>query len=299
MKRNYEASLEEKNKRTKIEQEEGEVLLTIDDEGIQPTAQELVDLAMDEYIKGDDAMAHGLFRMALDQFQKENKSVGETVEVGKTRRDIEKLKQPELKLRVACADMILANQLRMQHLHRFAQQEADLLQTDEESDDGVAVDEVAYEALLLRQQVPVEEIELYEEALGYASEVSSSEVDVHAWQGLIQELKTYGLALDLPLQKEHADTVLNAVIELIQQVPGYSDNWELISFWTACLTHQEKWLNKTQERIKVVSKAIELAYKANELHVAKLSKEHPFIWELVMKSSFSPSSFVFILFFFF
>jgi tetratricopeptide (TPR) repeat protein len=301
MKRNYEASSEENNKRTKIEQvvkEEGEVLLTIDDEGIQPTAQELVDLAMDEFIKGDDAMAHGLFRMALDQFQKENKPVGETVEVGKTRRDIEKLKQgvalfraelktqPELKLRVACADMILANQLRMQHIHRFAQQEADLLQTDEESDDGVAVDEVAYEALLLRQQVPVEEIELYEEALGYAFELSSSEVDVHEWKCLIQELKTYGLALDLPLQKDHANTVLNAVIELIQQVPGYSDNWELISFWTACLTHQEKLLNKTQERIKVVSKAIELAYKANELHVAKLSKEHPFIWELVMKSSF-------------
>ncbi|KAG1149841.1 hypothetical protein G6F37_009166 [Rhizopus arrhizus] len=299
--------LEENNKRTKIEQgvkEEGEVLLTIDDEGIQPTAQELVDLAMDEFIKGDDAMAHGLFRMALDQFQKENKSVGETVEVGKTRRDIEKLKQgvalfraelktqPELKLRVACADMILANQLRMQHIHRFAQQEADLLQTDEESDDGVAVDEVAYEALLLRQQVPVEEIELYEEALGYAFELSSSEVDVHEWKGLIQELKTYGLALDLPLQKEHANTVLNAVIELIQQVPGYSDNWELISFWTACLTHQEKWLNKTQERIKVVSKAIELAYKANELHVAKLSKEHPFIWELLAGLLMTKSSLV-------
>ncbi|KAG1451519.1 hypothetical protein G6F46_010083 [Rhizopus delemar] len=242
--------LEENNKRTKIEpveKEEGEVLLTIDDEGIQPTAQELVDLAMDEFIQGDDAMAHGLFRMALDQFQKENKSM---------------------------------------------EVEAGLLQTDEESDDGVAVDEVAYEALLLRQQVPKEEIELYEEALGYAFEIPSSEVDVHEWKCLIQELKTYGLALDLPLQQEHANTVLNAVIELIQQVPGYSENWELISFWTACLTHQEKLLNKTQERIEVVSKAIELAYKANELHVTKLSKEHPFIWELLAGLLMTKSSLV-------
>ncbi|EIE91903.1 hypothetical protein RO3G_16614 [Rhizopus delemar RA 99-880] len=185
--------------------------------------------------------------MALDQFQKENKSM---------------------------------------------EVEAGLLQTDEESDDGVAVDEVAYEALLLRQQVPKEEIELYEEALGYAFEIPSSEVDVHEWKCLIQELKTYGLALDLPLQQEHANTVLNAVIELIQQVPGYSENWELISFWTACLTHQEKLLNKTQERIEVVSKAIELAYKANELHVTKLSKEHPFIWELLAGLLMTKSSLV-------
>jgi hypothetical protein len=76
---------------------------------------------------------------------------------------------------------------------------------------------------------------------------------------------------------------LEAAIEFIQQVPGYEENWELITIWAACLTHQEKLLDKTQERIKVVSKAIGLANKANDLHVAKLSKEHPFMCELVSK----------------
>ncbi|KAG1148433.1 hypothetical protein G6F37_003413 [Rhizopus arrhizus] len=281
---------------------EVEIAFTKDDgepDDVQPTAQELVDLAIDESKEGDNEMARRLFDMALEKFQEEepDNRVGYAdclIELGKAIEVEESIKEgldilkgelkkesndTQLKLKLAYASMVLANYMRKQKEAVFARQEAELHPSDDEEE----VDEEAYEELLSKQQVTKEEIQLYKEAVSYAREVVSSQKipSIPLFQRVIGELRTYGLSLDLPVQKEHTQVVLEAAIEFIQQVPGYEENWELITIWAACLTHQEKLLDKTQERIKVVSKAIELANKANDLHVAKLSKEHPFMCELL------------------
>ncbi|KAG1472944.1 hypothetical protein G6F56_001239 [Rhizopus delemar] len=280
-------------------------------EEAQPNAQELVILAIDESKKRDNEMAHRLFDLALEKFQEEEPEnrVGYAnclVELGKAIKVEESIKEgldilrgelkkasdsPELKLRLAYSSMVLANYLRKQKGDIFARQEAAFEQEDGD------IDEVAYEELLSKQGVTKEEIALYKEAIDYSRDISKNiskdnTTFISEIQGLISELRTYCLSLDLDIQKENATVVIDATIELIQRVPGHEDNWELVTIWASCLAHQEKLLNKSQDRIKVITKAIEMAKKANELHVAKLSKEHPFMCELIAGLYMTQSSLV-------
>ncbi|RCH83863.1 hypothetical protein CU097_007892, partial [Rhizopus azygosporus] len=186
----------------------------------------------------------------------------------------EKNKDSTLKLKVAYAALALANYLRMQQIAAFAPQEANLYQENAE------LDEDAYEELLSKQKVTPDEEKLYKEAIGLVRE-AIKDAPLSDIQNVISELRTYALSLDLPVQKDHANVVLDATIEFIQQVPGHQDNWELVTVWAACLAHQEKVVDGTQKRVEVISKAIEMAEKANQLHVDKVGKDHPFMWELL------------------
>ncbi|KAI9282357.1 hypothetical protein BY458DRAFT_544050 [Sporodiniella umbellata] len=265
-------------------------------EETQPTAQELLVMAIEESKEKQDDMARRLFDMALEKFKEEEPEnhVGYAcclIELGKAINVEESAKEgldllkseikknpesTELKLKLAYASMVLANGLRKQKAAIFATQEAALEQED--------VDTEAYDELLAKQHVTKEEIKWYQEAIDYARDASKKATEENATsdlQTVINEFRTYSLSLDLDVQKEHASVVIQTTIDLIQQMPDYNNNWELITIWASCLAHQEKVLDKSHDRIQTIKKAIDMANKANELHVAKLSKEHPFMCELI------------------
>ncbi|CEG72213.1 hypothetical protein RMATCC62417_07805 [Rhizopus microsporus] len=260
-------------------------------EEVQPNAHELMVLAIDEAQEGDNDMARRLFDMSLEKFQQDEPDnrtgyaaclvqLGKTIGVEESLReglDIlrgERNKDSTLKLKVAYAALALANYLRMQQIATFAPQEANLYQENAE------LDEDAYEELLSKQKVTPDEEKLYKEAIDLVRE-AIKDAPLSDIQSVISELRTYALSLDLPVQKDHANVVLDATIEFIQQVPEHQDNWELVTVWAACLAHQEKVVDGTQKRVEVISKAIEMAEKANQLHVDKVGKDHPFMWELL------------------
>ncbi|CEI91306.1 hypothetical protein RMCBS344292_05603 [Rhizopus microsporus] len=229
-------------------------------EEVQPNAHELMVLAIDEAQEGDNDMARRLFDMSLEKFQQDEPDnrtgyaaclvqLGKTIGVEESLReglDIlrgEKNKDSTLKLKVAYAALALANYLRMQQIAAFAPQEANLYQENAE------LDEDAYEELLSKQKVTPDEEKLYKEAIGLVRE-AIKDAPLSDIQNVISELRTYALSLDLPVQKDHANVVLDATIEFIQQVPGHQDNWELVTVWAACLAHQEKVVDGTQKRVE-------------------------------------------------
>ncbi|CEI86093.1 hypothetical protein RMCBS344292_00538 [Rhizopus microsporus] len=131
----------------------------------------------------------------------------------------------------------------MQQIATFAPQEANLYQENAE------LDEDAYEELLSKQKVTPDEEKLYKEAIDLVRE-AIKDAPLSDIQSVISELRTYALSLDLPVQKDHANVVLDATIEFIQQVPEHQDNWELVTVWAACLAHQEKVVDGTQKRVE-------------------------------------------------
>lgn len=266
----------------------------------EPSAQELLSMAIDEAANAkqsgndDDEnndMAHRLFDMAIEKYQKdepENKLGYATclVELGKALqveesisegleilRGEKKKQNNEVWWALAGAAIALASAKRKALESYFEQQQQEL-----EDDDG-EIDEVAFSELLEKQRVSKVEAKLYKEAIDAAKQASFE--NIKQVQAVLHEFRAYGQLLGQPFHKQDSDAVLNATIELIQKVPEYETNDELLTVWAACLLHQEKFEEQEAKKLEIMNKAEEMLLKSNELYNQKNKKENPWVWEMV------------------
>ncbi|KAI7903161.1 uncharacterized protein BX663DRAFT_507669 [Cokeromyces recurvatus] len=279
---------------------------TIDTE---PNAQELLAMAIDEaanqkYNDKDDNenndMAHRLFDMAIEKYQKEepDNHLGYAtclIELGKALQVEESIREglevlrgeqkkqkgnKEILLKLAGAAIILANLLRKKKDTYFEEQEAELKDSDGE------IDEVAYEELLQKQQVSREEIKLYKDAINHAKEAfediekEENESIQKEIQTVLHELRAYGQLLTQPFHQIHVNTVLDAVISFIQKLPKYEEDADLLILWAACLLHKEKFIENEDEKLIVMKKIDDMLIKANKTHLLQHGKESAWVWEM-------------------
>jgi tetratricopeptide (TPR) repeat protein len=285
----------------------GEVEITFKDTDgqtttIVPPAQVLLAMAIEEASKdrqndNDDennGYARRLFDMAIEKYQKdepENRvgyaicliELGRTVAVQESisegleilRGEIKKNNNEQVSIELARAAIALAISIRKEQDAYFEQQEKEL---DED-------DEIALGELLEKQQVDKKEIKLYQEALEHTRDVfrrlGKNESLIEQAQLILGEFRTYGQLLVQPFHKEHANIVLDAAIELIQKVPEFEKNDELLLTWAACLLHKERFVEEEKEKLIMYKKIDELLTKSNKLHVIKNDKENHFVWEMV------------------
>lgn len=267
----------------------------------EPDASELLAMAIDEASRdtqndNDDennGMARRLFDMAIEKYQKdepENRIGYATclVELGKAisvqesisegleilRGELKKNNTEHVALKLAGAAISLATFIRKEQDAYYEKQEKEI---DEE-------DEVAKGELLAKQDVGKQEKKLYKEALDHTRDAFSrlNESLYKEAQQVLFELKTYALLLAEPFLKEHADAVLNTVTELLQKLPDYEDDYELLLLWAACLLHQEKFVVDLEELKVLDDKIDQLLAKANALYLIKHDKENHYVWEMVI-----------------
>ncbi|KAG2190068.1 hypothetical protein INT46_005583 [Mucor plumbeus] len=273
----------------------------------EPSAQELLAMALDEASndKNNDnedennGIARRLFDMAIEKYQKdepENRvgyaaclvELGKAIQVEESISEgLEVLRGELLKrkddrdvlLKAASAAIALATSIRKKQEAYFEQQEAEL-----EGSDG-EMDEVAFNELVKKQELSKNEINLYKEAIDRINEAfidigEEDEAILKEAQSVMHEMRGYGQLLVQPFHEEHSNTVLNSVISLIQKLPDYEKNDELLTLWAACLLHQEKFLEEKEKKVAILKKADELLIKSNKLFLAKNGKENPWVWEM-------------------
>lgn len=267
----------------------------------EPSAQELLAMAIDEasdarQSNNDDEnnndMAHRLFDMAIEKYQKnepENKLGYATclVELGKALnveesisegleilRGEKKKNNNEVFWPLADAAIALASAKRKAQDAYFEQQQQEL-----EGSDGEVTDEVAFGELLEKQRVSKIEAKLYKEAIEAANKASFD--NVKEVQAVLHEFRAYGQLLVQPFHKDDSNTVLNATIELVQKVPNYETNVELLTLWAACLLHQEKFEEEESKKLDIMKKAEDMLLKSDKLYQEKHKKENPWVWEMV------------------
>jgi tetratricopeptide (TPR) repeat protein len=271
----------------------------------EPSAQELLAMAIDEAANDNNedesnGMASRLFDMAIEKYQKDepDNRVGYAtclVELGRAIQVEESIsegleilrgeikKQPKNKdvlLKLAGAAIALATSKRKNQDAYFEKQEAEL-----EGSDG-EMDEVAYGELLQKQELSKDDIKLYKEAIQRANEAfedieSEDESILKEAQTVMHELRAYGQLLNQPFHQEHSDAVLDAVIQLIQKIPGNQENDELLTLWAACLLHQEKFIEDKKKQLATLNKADALLIKSNKIHIEKHGKGNPWVYEMV------------------
>lgn len=274
----------------------------------EPSAQELLAMALDEASndKNNDnedennGIARRLFDMAIEKYQKdepENRvgyaaclvELGKAIQVEESISEgLEVLRGELLKrkddkdvlLKAASAAIALATSIRKKQEAYFEQQEAEL-----EGSDG-EMDEVAFNELVKKQELSKNEIKLYKEAIDRINEAfidigKEDEAILKEAQSVMHEMRGYGQLLVQPFHEEHSNAVLNEVISLIQKLPDYEKNDELLTLWAACLLHQEKFLEEKEKKVAILKKADELLIKSNKLFLAKNGKENPWVWEMV------------------
>ncbi|KAI9476327.1 MAG: hypothetical protein EXX96DRAFT_601946 [Benjaminiella poitrasii] len=279
---------------------------TIDTE---PDAQELLSMAIEEAVnhkyndKDDNEnndMAHRLFDMAIEKYQKEepDNRVGYAtclVELGKAlkveeslREGLEVLRGEEKKqkgkkdilFKLAGAAITLASLLRKNQDTYFEKREAELKDSDGE------MDEVAYEELVQKQQVSREEIKLYKEAICRVKEAfegiekEENESIQKEAQTVLHELRAYGQLLTQPFHETHSNAVLDTVILLIQKLPKYEENVDLLILWSSCLLHKEKFVEDKNEKLAIMKKTEEMLNKSNKMHQTQHGKESSWVWEM-------------------
>ncbi|KAI8991361.1 hypothetical protein BDF20DRAFT_904058 [Mycotypha africana] len=288
-------------------------------EGSEPTAQELLAMAIDEAAHSDateDDQGHHkqvvrrLFDMTIEKFQKDEpdnrvgyatclvelgkalqveESISEGLEILrgelKTKRKEETSEEnvDDILLKSAGAAITLAASKRKSQEAYFAEREKEL-----QNENGEITDEVAFEELLQKQeQVSKDEIKLYKEAIEYTTDAFAilkfeDESNVKKAQTVLHELRAYGQLLSNPAHKEHSETVLHTVIDLIKKFPAYKENDELLTIWAACILHTEKFLEEDDVKGKkaVFQKAEELLEQSNTLHKKKHGKENAWVWEM-------------------
>lgn len=266
----------------------------------EPNAQELLAMAIDEASRdknndNDDennGMARRLFDMAIEKYQKdepENRLGYATclVELGKAiavqesisegleilRGELKKNNTEEVALKLAGAAISLATFIRKEQDTYFEKQEQEI-----EEDDEVALGE-----LLEKQEVGKQEAKLYKEALEHTKDAFNrlNESLYKEAQNVLFELRSYGLLLVQPFHKDHANAVLNTVIELLQKLPNFEENDELLLLWAACLLHQEKFVEDKKQQQIMYDKIDQLLAKSNALHLIKHDKENHYVWEMV------------------
>ncbi|GAA5799211.1 hypothetical protein EDC94DRAFT_608346 [Helicostylum pulchrum] len=267
----------------------------------EPNAQELLAMAIEEASSdnnndNDDennGIARRLFDMAIAKFQKdepENRMGYATclVELGKAisvqesisegleilRGELKKNNTEQVALKLAGAAISLATSIRKEQDAYFEKQQQEI---DED-------DEVALGELLEKQEVTKQEIKLYKEALEHTrdafSRLGNDEALLKEAQSVLFELRSYGLLLVQPFHKDHANTVLDTVLELVQKLPEYENNDELLLLWAACLLHQEKFVDDEKKKLAMYSKIDELLAKSNALYLIKNDKENHYVWEM-------------------
>lgn len=273
----------------------------------EPSAQELLAMAIDEASNdknndNDDennGIARRLFDMAIEKYQKdepENRvgyatclvELGKAIQVEESISEGLEVLRGELKtkkddkdvlLKAAGAAIALAASMRKKQQAYFDQQEAELEDEDE-------MDDVAYEELIQKQTPSKEEIKLYKEAIERINQAftdidKADEALLKEAQTVMHEMRGYGQLLTQPFHEEHSNAVLNTVIDLIQKLPDYEKNDELLTLWAACLLHQEKFLENEDKKRDILKKADDLLIKSNKLYLAKHGKENPWVWEMV------------------
>ncbi|CEP19123.1 hypothetical protein [Parasitella parasitica] len=272
----------------------------------EPSAQELLSMAIDEASndKNNDSdeenngIARRLFDMAIEKYQKdepENRVGYATclIELGKAIRVEESISEGlevlrgELKtkkddkdilLKTAGAAIALAASIRKKHKAYMEEVEAELGDPDDEIDDD------ALEELEKKYELSKEEIKLYKEAIecfneAFADVQHIDETFLKEAQTVMHEMRGYGQLFEVESHKDHSDAVLNAVIAVIQKLPDYENNDELLLLWASSLLHQEKFL-PYEQKPAYLKKADELLIKSNKLYLAKNGKENPWVWEL-------------------
>lgn len=268
----------------------------------EPSAQELLAMAIDE--AGNDrnndnddennGIARRLFDMAIAKYQKdepENRVGYATclIELGKAiavqesisegleilRGELKKNNTEDILLKLAGAAISLATSIRKEQDAYFEKQQQEI---DED-------DEVALGELLEKQEVSKQEVKLYKEALEHTRDafhrLGKDEALLKEAQSVLFEMRSYGLLLVQPFHKEHANAVLDTVIELLQKLPDYEKNDELLLLWAACLLHQEKFVEDEKKKLEMYSKIDELLAKSNVLYLSKNGKENHYVWEMV------------------
>ncbi|KAI8638492.1 hypothetical protein BD408DRAFT_422890 [Parasitella parasitica] len=272
----------------------------------EPTAQELLAMAIDEASNDENndsdeennGIARRLFDMAIEKYQEdepENRvgyatclvELGKAIQVEESISEGLEVLRGELKtkkddkdilLKTASAAIALATSMRKKQIAYLKQVEAELGDIDDEIDDA------AYDELEKKYELSKEEIKLYKEAIERFNEAFTDVQNVDAallkeTQTVMHELRGYGQLIDVESHKDHSDTVLNAVIAVIQKLPDYENNDELLLLWASCLLHQEKFLID-EAKLATLKKADELLIKSNKLYLAKNGKENPWVWEL-------------------
>lgn len=285
----------------------------------EPSAKELLAMAIEEASNdanndNDDennGIARRLFDLALEKYQKEEpenrvdyatclvelgkaiavqESISEGLEIlrGEAKKD-NNTEYVTFKLAIASAAYAIS--IRKEQNAYFEKQQDEL---DEE-------DEVALGELLEKQEVGKKELELYKDALKYTRDAfarglknadNNDEALVKEAKNALFELRTYGLLLTQPFHKEHANTVLDTIIELLQKMPAYEEQEELLALWAACLLHQERFIEDKKEKAAVHKKIDELLAKSNVLHVAKYEVENHYVWEMVSCCKVERSTYV-------
>lgn len=268
----------------------------------EPSAKELLAMAIEEASNdanndNDDennGIARRLFDLAIEKYQKEEpenrvdyatclvelgkaiavqESISEGLEI--LRGEAKKNNTEYVAFKLAIASAAYAISIRKEQNAYFEKQQDEL---DED-------DEVALGELLEKQEVGKKELELYKDALKYTRDAfarlnAEDEALVKEAKNALFELRTYGLLLTQPFHKEHANAVLDTIIELLQKVPAYEEQEELLALWAACLLHQERFVEDKKEKAAVHKKIDELLAKSNVLHVAKYEVENHYVWEM-------------------
>lgn len=269
----------------------------------EPSAKELLAMAIEEASndannENDDennGIARRLFDLAIEKYQKEEpenrvdyatclvelgkaiavqESISEGLEI--LRGEVKKNNTEYVTLKLASASAAYAISIRKEQDAYFEKQQEELDQEDE----------VALGELLEKQEVGKKELELYKDALKYTRDAftrlnAEDEALVKEAKNTLFELRTYGLLLTQPFHKEHANAVLDTVIELLQKMPAYEEQEELLALWAACLLHQERFIEDKDQKAAVYKKIDELLAKSNVLHVNKYEVENHYVWEMV------------------
>ncbi|CAO3617581.1 unnamed protein product [Mucor hiemalis] len=268
----------------------------------EPSAKELLAMAIEEASNNanndndneNNGIARRLFDLAIEKYQKEEpenrvdyatclvelgkaiavqESISEGLEI--LRGEVKKNNTEYVTLKLASASAAYAISIRKEQDAYFEKQQEELDQEDE----------VALGELLEKQEVGKKELELYKDALKYTRDAftrlnAEDEALVKEAKNTLFELRTYGLLLTQPFHKEHANAVLDTVIELLQKMPAYEEQEELLALWAACLLHQERFIEDKDQKAAAYKKIDELLAKSNVLHVNKYEVENHYVWEM-------------------
>ncbi|KAI8337151.1 hypothetical protein BC941DRAFT_513810 [Chlamydoabsidia padenii] len=282
---------------------EVEISFVQGDETVQPTANELLEMAKDE--QGNTDMARRLFDMALESFETEEGGktglgyaqclveLGRALAVDESIREGYQLfvavKTPTVDSQLwhSRAALALARSIRQQKSRVFEE-----LRMDLENTDGEIEDEVTWDELLVKDQVSKEEHKFYKEAIGLLDKVLANHATldekalVLARQAMY-DMREYGELLEQPNHATHVKTLFDTLTRYIQLF-NYDDDDTLLTLWGACLLHQQKFATG-KDKEEMCIQAEKLIQQAKDVYFAKYKKENASAWELYAMLKMSQS----------
>ncbi|KAL0081567.1 hypothetical protein F4703DRAFT_1918101 [Phycomyces blakesleeanus] len=270
-----------------------------EDKAADPTAQELLEMAIEEAgnKEAKPEVVQRLFDMAIEKFEKaEPKNrigyatclieLGQAIKVEESLReglDILRgeIKKPDVgplaQFILARAAALLAADIRQKKNALFEEARAELVDSDGEED------EAAMDELNKKQAITREEIKLYKEAIaaiekGFVEYDPKNEEQTKALRVAMRQLLSYGQLLEDPSHGSHVDTLMDKLVSYIQRLENEADS-SLLTEWAACLLHKCKFeeIEKQKELCKEVEK---LLLKSNNVYKEAHNEENPWGWEL-------------------